>query len=743
MLVGDLFLETALILAVSAVLGYLALWLRQPLIVAFIAVGILVGPSGLNLSGMDEHLRLLAEIGIAILLFVVGLKLDLHLIRTLGPVALATGLGQVLFTSVFGFLIGISLGLAAVPALYVAVALTFSSTIIIVKLLSDKREIDALHGRIAVGFLIVQDLAVILAMIGLTALGAGTGAGHLLTDGLLVLLKGAGLIVGVGLLMRFVLPRLLAHLARNPELLLLFAVAWAVVLAAVGDRLEFSKEVGAFLAGVSLASTAYREAIVSRLSSLRDFLLLFFFIGLGAQLDLSLVGAQVGLALLFSLFVLVGNPLIVMAIMGAMGYRKRTGFLAGLTVAQISEFSLILGALGVSLGHIGREVLALITLVGLVTIGLSTYLIMYSHPIYARLAPWLGLFERRRPHRDTGEESGPVHGAIDVVLFGLGRYGRNIAENLVRRGKRILAVDFDPQVVAAERAGLFPVRYGDADDPEILDGLPLRHTRWVVNAFPGREANLSLLRALRARRYPGKVVLTAHSERDAELYCAAGADKVLRPYVDAAEQAVDYLSSSREELSALAPWPVSLREIRLRPDSAAIGKRIGELGLRERTGVSVVAVDRAGRSHYDPHPDFVLFPRDRLVLLGVEAGLTEARSHLEERESGEEAAAFRMETVALGADSAWAGRSLSELDLRRAHGVSVIGIERNGRRDIAPGPETRLLPFDTLLVIGHPDSIRTVQERETGAAPRPGTGGRATRPGATLPEDEGRASRPS
>jgi Kef-type K+ transport system membrane component KefB len=286
----NLFYQTALILAASATLGALALWLRQPLIMAFILVGILVGPSGLALAGVDEGLHLLAEIGITVLLFVVGLKLDLHLIRTMGPVALVLGLGQILLTSLVGYGIAIALGLTVISALYVAVALTFSSTIILVKLLSDKREIDALHGRIAVGLLIVQDIAVILAMIGLTALGAGKASGNLFADSFLVLVKGAGLIAGVGLMMRFVLPALLHHLARTQELLLLFAIAWAVLLAALGDFLEFSKEVGAFLAGVSLASTPFREAIASRLVSLRDFLLLFFFIGLGAQLDLSILG---------------------------------------------------------------------------------------------------------------------------------------------------------------------------------------------------------------------------------------------------------------------------------------------------------------------------------------------------------------------------------------------------------------------------------------------------------------------
>jgi Kef-type K+ transport system membrane component KefB/Trk K+ transport system NAD-binding subunit len=720
----NLFYQTALILAASATLGALALWLRQPLIMAFILVGILVGPSGLALAGVDEGLHLLAEIGITVLLFVVGLKLDLHLIRTMGPVALVLGLGQILLTSLVGYGIAIALGLTVISALYVAVALTFSSTIIIVKLLSDKREIDALHGRIAVGLLIVQDIAVILAMIGLTALGAGKASGNLFADSFLVLVKGAGLIAGVGLMMRFVLPALLHHLARTQELLLLFAIAWAVLLAALGDFLEFSKEVGAFLAGVSLASTPFREAIASRLVSLRDFLLLFFFIGLGAQLDLSILGAQIVPALWFSAFVLLGKPLIVMVVMAFMGYRKRTGFLAGLTVAQISEFSLILGALGVSLGHIDRETLGLITLAGLITIGLSTYLIMYSHPLYNRLAPWLGWFERRRPHREAGEEGSRNLEATDVILFGLGRYGRNIAENLVRRGKKVLAVDFDPQVVTAGRGGAFPVRYGDAEDPELLENLPLQHTRWILNAIPGGEANLTLIKALREKGFPGKVVLTAHSQREADAYHRAGADKVLWPFVDAAEQAVDYLTASREELFAQLRWPVKLEEVRLRPDSRALGRKIGELALRSRFGASVVAVDRAGRSHFDPPAHFRLYPGDRLVLLGAEDNLLQARRELEQREDGrEEQKTYQMEEIALLEGSGWTGQSLAGLDLRGHYGLSVIGLRRGEQYFIPPAPEELLRPGDTLLVLGHPDAIRICREQPPVAAdPGPAAG---------------------
>jgi Kef-type K+ transport system membrane component KefB len=241
-----------------------------------------------------------------------------------------------------------------------------------------------------------------------------------LTEGILLVLgKGLLLLAGLSILMRFVLPRLVRLLARSKELLVLSAIAWVVSLATLGDYLGLSKEVGAFLAGVSLASTPFRESIGSRLVSLRDFLLLFFFVSLGARLDLTQVGGHFGAASLLSLFVLVGNPLIVMVIMGLMGYRKRTGFLAGLTVAQISEFSLILGALGLSLGHLDNGTMGLITLVGLITIGLSTYLILYSHPLYEWLAPWLRPFERKAPWRELADDAAAPPEA-DVVLFGLG-----------------------------------------------------------------------------------------------------------------------------------------------------------------------------------------------------------------------------------------------------------------------------------------------------------------------------------
>jgi Kef-type K+ transport system membrane component KefB len=538
------FTEIALLLLISALAGAVFVRLRQPVLIAYIVVGIAVGPALFGMVSAHDQIDLLAQVGVAVLLFAVGLKLDLHHIRHIGPVALATGLGQLAFTIVIGFALILALGKGWLEALYVAVALTFSSTIIIVKLLSDKRELDSLHGRIAVGFLIVQDLAVVIAMMAMSALrGAGEVGGDSAWSAVLLSLSWrlAAAALALFVLMRWVLPALVAAMARSQELLLVFAVAWGVALAALGEWAGFSKEAGAFLAGFSLASTHYREAMSARLTGIRDFLLLFFFIDLGAKLDFSTLGAEVMPALVLSLFVLIGNPLIVMAIMGFMGYRRRTGFMAGLTVAQISEFSIVFVAMGITLGHVGVQALGLTTLVGLVTITASTYMILYAQPLYERLAPWLRTFERRHPFREAGGEPAGA-AAPDALVIGLGRYGRRLAHKLQEEGFRVLGVDFDPEVADPRAAKGVEVRFGDAQDPEFLDTLPLARTPWVVSTLPDLASNRLLLHALTERGYGGDLAIVARDDAAGAALKSAGAPIVLYPVRNAVDYAVEHLS---------------------------------------------------------------------------------------------------------------------------------------------------------------------------------------------------------
>jgi Kef-type K+ transport system membrane component KefB len=535
------FAEIAAILVMAAIAGGIARLLKQPVIVAYIIVGIIAGPALFGLVSDGSEIELLAKVGIAILLFLVGLKLDIHLIRSTGPVALLTGVGQVVFTSVVGYLILIALGFDSIPALYIAVALTFSSTIIIIKLLSDKRELDQLHGRIAVGFLIVQDLLVIVAMIIIVAIGQpGADDGDVTGQVLRTFGGGAAFLIVVALLARYVLPRALDWLAKSQELTLLFGVAWAISLAAVSEALGLSMEIGAFVAGVSLASTPYRESLGARLISLRDIMILFFFIELGAALTFTDAVAQIGPALILSVFVLIGNPIIVMIIMGAMGYRKKVSFQAGLAVAQISEFSLILIALGFSLGQVDEGVLGLVTMIGVITITISTYFILYSEQIYDRIAPALSIFERKNHNRDINQER-EAH-PYDAIIVGAGRLGGDVIAGLLARGAVLLVVDYDPQALRNISGPHVDKLYGDVAEPEFAASLPYHETKTVVCAVPDPSTNLVLLQTLQRLKFDGSICLTAMDERSSELLSNHPEVTVIRPFRMAAQSIVSNLS---------------------------------------------------------------------------------------------------------------------------------------------------------------------------------------------------------
>jgi hypothetical protein len=381
-------------------------------------------------------------------------------------------------------------------------------------------------------------------MMVMSALRGEGGEGSLLTLAGSLTLRISVAAAGLYLLMRHILPKVVDRMAQSQELLLIFAIAWGTGLAALGEWAGFSKEAGAFLAGFSLASTHYRDAINARLTGIRDFLLLFFFIDLGAKLDFSTLGGEIWPAVVLSLFVLIGNPLIVMAIMGYMGYRKRTGFLCGLTVAQISEFSIIFVAMGISLGHIDNGALGLTTLVGLITIAASTYMILYSHPLYDRLGPWLGLFERKRPYRElaVATERHDLREA-DVIVFGLGRYGSRLALGLKEAGLKVLGVEFDPEVARALRRQGLPVRYGDGIASEFLESLPLKDTRWVVSTLPDMASNRDLLRGLHELHFAGEIAVVAREELDGAALKRLGAPTVLYPMRNAVDYAVETLTA--------------------------------------------------------------------------------------------------------------------------------------------------------------------------------------------------------
>jgi len=521
----DVFLEISLIIGITTVIAGLMRLFKQPLIIGYILAGIVVGPAVFNLVSRGETVGAFAHIGIALLLFTVGLSLNPKIIKEVGRVSLITGVGQVLFTSLVGFLLGKMLGFSDIASAYIAVALTFSSTIIIMKLLSDKGDAETLYGKIAIGFLLVQDLIVILVLMAISSFSGGVTFSSVAVG---VLLKGFGLLTAVFLLAVYILPHLLKSWAKSQEFLLLFAIGWCLILASLSYYLGFSIEIGALLAGMALAISPYRWEISAKMRPLRDFFIVLFFILLGSQMVFADISRYIVPILVFSAFILIGNPLIVMILMGALGYTKRNSFLAGLTVAQISEFSLILVALGVSSGHLSSEILSFVTVVGLITIAGSTYMIIYADRLYILLSKYLGIFERKG--RKVDEHKHQRRKGYEVILFGYNRIGYDILSALKRSKQKFLVVDYNPEIIQSLTKQKIDCRYGDAGDIELLEDLNLGRCQAVISTIPDKDINLLLIAKTKKASRRTMVIAVSHQIDEAiELY-QAGATFVLMPH---------------------------------------------------------------------------------------------------------------------------------------------------------------------------------------------------------------------
>lgn len=519
---AEVFLQLSLVILVVLGVSLIMRLMRQPLIIGYILAGIVVGPYFLGLLPGIETIHTFSEIGIALLLFIVGLHLTPKVIKEVGKISLITGLGQIFFTVGIGYLLSTLLGFKPLTAIYVAAALTFSSTIIIMKLLSDKGDLENLYGKISVGFLLVQDFVAIIVLIIISSLS--TGGNFFGTVGL-TLLKGLIIVLILAPISIYLLPRFQSFFAKSQEFLFVFSLAWGLGLASLFHFAGLSIEVGALIAGVLLSISPYNLEISSKLKPLRDFFIISFFLLLGAQMVISNIGSYVLPAIILSAFVLIGNPLIVISLMGLEGYTKKTGFFCGLTVAQISEFSLILIALGVKVGHLSNEILSFVTLIGLITIGGSTYMILYSHKIYPKISKYLSFFERGR-----SREPRKIIKKTDAILFGYNRIGFSILNSLKRIKKKYVVVDFNPDVISDLKKMRVPCIYGDVDDDSLLRELPLSDLKIAVSTIPDFNTNEFLIETLKSKNPDVIVIVRAHKIRDAIGLYEKGADYVLTPH---------------------------------------------------------------------------------------------------------------------------------------------------------------------------------------------------------------------
>ncbi len=547
------FFDLAVVVLIAAVLSVIAKLFKQPLLLAYMATGFLVAQFGLfdiDIAN-SETFHVFSNLGVMFLLFLVGLEINYTSLRLIGRTAILVGIGQIVFTALIGFLIALALGFQSLPAIYIAIALTFSSTIVIVKLLSDKKDLNSLYGKISIGFLLVQDVVAILLLVVLSGIEHGSG---LAWQGIIgTILKGLILFALMIWLGRKALPHLFDKIARSQELLFLVSLMWVFLVAAVVSKIGFSIEIAGFLAGLALANSSENHQIAYKIRPLRDFFIVIFFVLLGSLLGLSNLAGLSTSILIFSLFVLIGNPLIVLIIMGLMGYRKRTSFMAGVTVAQISEFSLILAALGLKLGHISDSHLALITAVGVLTITLSTYMVVYNHQIFSALKDFLSIFERRKM-KVLDLDKGAAKKS--VVLIGCHRTGQNIARSIKKED--LLIVDFDPDIIEVLKKENYDCLLGDTNDEEILGKIDQSGAKLIISTSPDLEDNLMLIESFnnQVNKIKPKLVIRAETEREAKILYQKGVDYVLLPHFTSGQ----YLAKAIIKKSSLSETLRQLRE---------------------------------------------------------------------------------------------------------------------------------------------------------------------------------------
>jgi len=497
------FRSLGIIVIAAAVMVMLGRLVRMPAIVVYLLTGVLIGPV-LQWVRMNEALELISEAGIALLLFLVGLELSFAKIKDVGKVAVAAGIGQVVFTAAGGYVLCWWLGFDLMEALFLATALTFSSTVVVVKLLDEKGELDSLYGRIAVGIFLVQDLVVILILTFLAGMSGGTevNAGSVVI-GLAKAFGGMGLLLALSLLAsRYLLPRPFRWAARSPDVLLIWALSWCFLLVMAAHAFGLSLEVGAFLAGLSLAQLPYNDDLRRRVHPLMNLFIAVFFVTLGIRMEAGGAAAYWWPTLVLAVFVLIGNPLIFMIIITRMGYSRRTSFLTSVTVAQISEFSFIFAGMGMSRGLIGGEILSITALVGVATIAISSYMILYNHPLH-RLIERTGILSWRLFHSSNKAEDADDAGAelLDghVIVVGMNTLGRKLAAELFERGETVLAIDTDP----VKLEGL-PVRtlLGSVEYLSVLDEAALHRAKLLVSALRIEETNDLLAYRCRMAKIP-------------------------------------------------------------------------------------------------------------------------------------------------------------------------------------------------------------------------------------------------
>ena len=495
----QLLLHLGFIVITAATFAFVGKLIRMPTIVGYILAGVVLGPL-LKLIEIDDSLDLISELGIALLLFLVGLELSFEKIKDLGRVGLILGGCQVLLTAIGGTLVAYSIGFGLIEAIFLGGTVTFSSTVVVIKLLDQKGVMNRLYARISVALFLAQDIVVIGALTVLT----GFGGSEPLTPMEMAInfsqaFGGMALLLTLALIAaRYLLPKPFAWAARAPDTVFIWALCWCFLVVMLAHQFHLSVEIGAFLAGIAIAQLPIHEDLHRRLHPLMAFFIAVFLVTLGIKMDLSSFSRVWPAALGLSAFVLLIKPLIVFNILARIRFSEYTAFQTAVATGQVSEFAFILLALGATTGLIGADIVALGGLVGIITIALSSYLIIHSEALY-RLFARTGVLRIFRAKQEDDVEA-LRHRKAHSIVVGMNALGREIVQQLTQRGERVLAIDTDPNKL--EGLGPADILIGNVEYQSVVEEIGLREAKIVVSALQIEDTNHMLAYRCRSAGVP-------------------------------------------------------------------------------------------------------------------------------------------------------------------------------------------------------------------------------------------------
>ncbi|MFZ4597058.1 MAG: cation:proton antiporter [Terrimicrobiaceae bacterium] len=547
----ELIHDIAICIIAAWLLGVVAKVLKQPVILAYLIAGFALGPSGFGMVHEQESIHTISELGLIFLLFMIGLEIDLKKIISAGRPILVTAASQILGGCLLGvlffWLIGFPLAGGKFDVLYLGVAAALSSTVIIVKVLYDKRELDTLPGRITLGLLVLQDLFVILFLAIQPTLDRLELGALALSAGKVVLLVASALAGS-----RFVLPSVFRSVARLPELVLVGAIAWCFLVGIFAAWLGLSREMGALIAGVSLSTFPYALDVTAKVTSLRDFFVILFFVALGMTIPVPSVSLVLW-ALAFAAFVVVSRLATTFLPLYLLRQGLRTSLLPSINLCQISEFSLVLLSLGLEKGHISTGTSGMASFAFVLLATLSTFAMVQSDSLTRFLTRWLkslGLRDLDSSVLPT-EESGHGHGAR-IIILGFFRTASSLLEELARRNPSLLrdvaVLDFNPQVHAALRERGVRVIYGDISQRDTLLHAGIEQGEILVSTIPDAllkgTSNERLVRQFRELNPEAVIIATADVLSDVTVLYAAGANYVSVARLDEARELCKVLEAA-------------------------------------------------------------------------------------------------------------------------------------------------------------------------------------------------------